>query len=265
MWDRERVWKPRLVALDLDGTLVGPDDTIAPVAVAAVQDAAAAGAHVVISTGRGWHNTRYHVDTLGLQHGPHVTSNGAVLVRYPPVRIDAVTTFDPRPVIERLMHERPRAIVAVEEVGQGYLVSRPFPDGELGEHVTVVSLERLCSQPATRLVIRDPDASDGEFVTLAARLGMAGVSYSIGYTAWLDIAPQGVNKATGLAAVAAGLGVDAADVLAIGDGRNDIEMLKWAGRGVALAEAPAEVKAIADDVTGPFAEHGTAIELRRWF
>nr|NLI51679.1 HAD family phosphatase [Propionibacterium sp.] len=259
------MWKPRLVALDLDGTLVGPGDAIPSVAVAAVRDAAAAGAHVVIATGRGWHSTRHHVDTLGLRHGPHVTSNGAVLVRYPPVRVDELTTFDPGPVIERVLARRPQCIVAVEEVGQGYLVSRPFPEGELGPHFRVVSLERLTSQPATRLVIRDPDASDGEFVTLAADLGMVGVSYSVGTTAWLDIAPAGVNKAAGLASVAAGLGVDAADVLAIGDGRNDIEMLQWAGRGVALAEAPPEVQAIADDVTGPFAEHGTVVELRRWF
>jgi hydroxymethylpyrimidine pyrophosphatase-like HAD family hydrolase len=87
----------------------------------------------------------------------------------------------------------------------------------------------------------------------------------VGWSAWLDIAPAGVNKASALAEVVAGLGVAAQDVLAIGDGRNDIEMLTWAGRGVALGDACPEVHLVADHVTGRFAEGGTAAELNRWF
>ena len=84
----------------------------------------------------------------------------------------------------------------------------------------------------------------------ASALGLTGVTYSIGYTAWLDIAPEGVTKATGLAYVADRLGVDAADVLAIGDGRNDIEMLSWAGRGVTFSDSPPEVLSAAVDGRG---------------
>ena len=61
------------------------------------------------------------------------------------------------------------------------------------------------------------------------------------------------------------LGVDPADVLAVGDGRNDVEMLTWAGRGVAMGQAPVEVQQIADAVTGTFADRGLVTELRRWF
>jgi hydroxymethylpyrimidine pyrophosphatase-like HAD family hydrolase len=91
------------------------------------------------------------------------------------------------------------------------------------------------------------------------------VTYFVGWSAWLDIAPEGVNKATALAEVALGLGVPAADVLAFGDGRNDIEMLRWAGRGVAIGDAPGEVRQAADDVSVPFADGGPVFELRRWF
>ena len=85
------MWKPRLVALDLDGTLVAPDGSV-PVDVAeAVQAASAAGAHVVLATGRGWHATRWLHDLLDLPAGPHVCSNGAVVVEYPPQRIVADT------------------------------------------------------------------------------------------------------------------------------------------------------------------------------
>ena len=91
------------------------------------------------------------------------------------------------------------------------------------------------------------------------------MSYSIGYTAWLDIAPHGIDKAHGLQRVTRRMGVGAADVLALGDGRNDIQMLAWAGRGVAMGNAPAEVRAAADAVTAPVGEDGLVAELARWF
>ena len=74
-----------------------------------------------------------------------------------------------------------------------------------------------------------------------------------------------VSKASALADVAAELGVPQAEVLAIGDGRNDIEMLRWAGRGVAMGQAPLEVQEAADDVTETVANDGVARELSRWF
>jgi hydroxymethylpyrimidine pyrophosphatase-like HAD family hydrolase len=91
------------------------------------------------------------------------------------------------------------------------------------------------------------------------------VQYYVGYSAWLDIAPEGVTKAAGLDEVVRDLGIDPSDVLAVGDGRNDAEMLAWAGRGVAMGQAPLEVRQIADAVTGTFAEGGLVSELRRWF
>ena len=84
-------------------------------------------------------------------------------------------------------------------------------------------------------------------------------------TAWLDLSPVGVSKASGLAMVADELGVAQADVLAIGDGRNDIEMLRWAGRGVAMGQAVEEVKAAADAVTETVYDDGVVVELSRWW
>ena len=73
------------------------------------------------------------------------------------------------------------------------------------------------------------------------------------------------DKALALVEVAQSLGVERENVLALGDGRNDIEMLAWAGRGVAIGDASPEVQAAADEVTGCFADGGTAAELDRWF
>jgi hydroxymethylpyrimidine pyrophosphatase-like HAD family hydrolase len=115
------------------------------------------------------------------------------------------------------------------------------------------------------VIIRDPEATAEEFVALAESLGLHGTDYVVGWTAWLDLAPKGVNKASGLRYVARELGVDAADVLAIGDGRNDLEMLRWAGRGVAMGQAIEEVKEAADAVTDSVYDEGAAVELDRWF
>ncbi len=76
---------------------------------------------------------------------------------------------------------------------------------------------------------------------------------------------MGVSKASGLAHVLDQLDLEPSDVLAIGDGRNDIEMLRWAGRGVAMGQAVEEVRAAADDVTAPVHEEGAAVEISRWF
>jgi hydroxymethylpyrimidine pyrophosphatase-like HAD family hydrolase len=123
----------------------------------------------------------------------------------------------------------------------------------------------LVSAPVSRVIIRDPNATADDFVALAAELGLHGTDYVVGWTAWLDLAPVGVSKASGLAHVAERLGVDPADVLAIGDGRNDIEMLHWAGRGVAMGQAIQVVQDAADDVTAPVTEDGAAVELGRYF
>jgi hydroxymethylpyrimidine pyrophosphatase-like HAD family hydrolase len=258
-------WRPRLVALDVDGTLVDRDGVLAGDMADAISRVVAAGVPVVLATGRAWHSTRDLVDQLGLPPGPTVCSNGAVIVSYPPQEIVQAITFDPREVIDRVESFAPGTLIAVEEIGRGYRLNDHFPEGDLTGELVVQSAEELGAMPVTRVILRDPRRSVDDFITLAQHLGLQGVTYFVGWSAWLDIAPDGVNKATALAQVAADLGVEAEDVLAAGDGRNDIEMLRWAGRGVALPEAPPEVQAAADAVSPPFAEGGLVPELLRWF
>src|SRR5690606_28989200 len=91
------------------------------------------------------------------------------------------------------------------------------------------------------------------------------VTYSVGWTAWLDIAPEGVNKATALERVRASLGIPRSQVLVAGDGRNDIDMFEWAkveGRAVAMGQAPEEVQAAASEVTGSIEADGLATVLQ---
>ena len=272
-------WQPKLVALDIDGTLFAAghgvarntvEETITPAVRKAVDRVVDAGAHVVLATGRSSFGITRVLDMLELPRGGadkvlSVASNGSVTFAYPPVEVLTTVTFDARDVVRELLEHVPHALVAVEEIGVGYRVNRHFPDGEITGEMVLQSVDELVAEPVTRVIIRDPDATAEEFIELAERLGLQGINYYIGWTAWLDLAPLGVSKATGLQSVCERLGVSAEDVLVIGDGRNDVEMIQWAGRGVAMGQAPLEVQEAADDVTETVLEDGVARELDRWF
>jgi len=258
-------WRPRLVALDIDGTLVDYGEQLTEKVAKAVAEVQAAGAHVVLSTGRSTFGITRIIEMLGLESGYCVASNGAVVFTYPPVEITTAVTFDPEPAVRLVLDRVPDALVAVEVIGRGYRANRMFPDGEITGEMWLESVDELVREPVTRVIIRDPGSSAEDFVALADELGLHGTNYFVGYTAWLDLAPEGVSKASALDLIATELGVDPADALAIGDGRNDLEMLRWAGRGVAMGQAPDEVKAAADAVAGTWDEDGAAYEMARWF
>lgn len=270
-------WRPRLVALDIDGTILkwiegagSTHEEISPAVKAAVHRALDAGAHVVLASGRSPHGMTDVADLLEL-HGPGrerlwvVASNGAVVFRYPPLEVVHEETFDARPAVQAILDRHPSALVAVEERGVGYRVSSRFPDGELSGDMIVTEIDDLLATEVSRVIIRDPEATADEFVALAEDLGLHGTNYVVGWTAWLDLAPVGVSKASGLQRVAEALGLTADDALAVGDGRNDLEMFEWAHRGVAMGQAIEDVLAAADDVTDSVYEDGLATELARWF
>ena len=257
----------RLIALDLDGTTIRHDGSMSPAVRQAVGEVADAGFHVVIATGRAILATMPLIADLGLEHGFAVCSNGAVTLELDPEHTDGyrileTVTFDPAPALEILRGSWPDAVVAVEEVGVGFKVSAPFPDGELDGEVRVVPWEELGSSPATRVTFRSPTGTAEDFLALVERIGLHEVSYAVGFTAWLDINPEGVSKASALELIRRRLGVETVHTVAVGDQRNDIEMLQWAARGVAMGNAPDEVKVAANEVTAHVDEDGLVPVLR---
>lgn len=245
---------PHLVALDIDGTTITHEGELRESVRAAVRDVAEAGHHIVVATGRAILGTLPILDRLGLTQGYAVSSNGAQTLRLDPglrtgYEVMHQVTFDPAPVLQLLRRHAPTALVAVEEPGVGFKVSGNFPPGELDASERIVPWEELMAHPVTRVTLRQPEASPEEFLDLVQRVGLHGVNYAVGWSAWLDINPEGVSKASGLEPVRQLLGIDPASTVAIGDQRNDFEMLRWAGRGVAMGNAPDEVKAVADEVT----------------
>jgi len=256
-----------LVALDVDGTLLHYDGHLSGAVRDAVQAVARAGHHVTIATGRSVLGVMEIAEMLGLERGAAVASNGAVTLELDPAqpsgyRLLETVTFDPAPVLKALENAWPDAVVAVEEIGIGSKVSAPFPDGELLGRQKVVSWGELAAEPTTRVTFRSPTGTSEDFVALAPRLGLHGVSYGVGYTAWLDINPEGVSKASALEQIRRELHVEPSATLAIGDHRNDLEMLTWAARGVAMGQALDDVKAVADEVTDSIDDDGAVPVLR---
>ncbi len=259
--------RARLLALDVDGTAMSYGGVVSDELRAAVADVVAAGLHVVLATGRSLRAAKDGADAIGLTDGWMVCSNGAVVARLDPDEptgydVTKVVTFDPAPALRVLVSELPGALYAVENLGVGYLVTAPFPDGELSGEIEVVPFAALCEAPASRVVIRAPHATPDEFHELVDRVGLREVSYAVGWSAWLDLTPEGVSKGSALEELRQRLGVEPFATVAIGDGRNDIEMLTWAARGVAMGHADPPVRAAADEVTGTIDDDGAVVVIR---
>lgn len=253
-----------LVALDVDGTILHEDETLAPQVTRAVRAVRDAGHEVILATGRGWQSTREVLEMLELAPEYVVSANGALIMRRDEAAEGGylrhhVETFDPRAVLQRIREHLPTGRFLVEDpTGRRYFTEGMFEWDLRGAHL--VDFDRLADTPVTRVVCVSPDHSAEEFLALVTEMGLHSVSYSIGYTAWLDIAPDGVNKATALERVRQWYGVPGERVFVAGDGRNDLEMLTWArelgGRAVAMGQAPDDVRAVASEITGSVLDDG---------
>ena len=149
----------------------------------------------------------------------------------------------------------------MERADGAFCVSATFPPGELIEDYRVVPVEELRSQEVTRVVLRAPGMPLDRFTALVRECGLHSVEYAIGWTAWLDVAPPGVTKASALDDLVVRLGTGPQRAIAVGDGSNDTEMLVWAGVGVAMGSAPQWVRDLADVTTEPVWRDGAAAVL----
>jgi Cof subfamily protein (haloacid dehalogenase superfamily) len=255
------------IAIDIDGTLVHDDGYLSERVVSEVTRVRELGHEVVIATGRAAANAHPIAHQLGIREGHAVTSNGAVTIRINPAirlgyEVVDIVTFDPAPVLTKLIDSLPNAHFAVEDTDGSYRFHRPFPNYSLGERNYETPLDDLLSKPVSRVVVLSPDHDTQEFLQLTAEIGLHSVSYSIGYTAWLDIAPDGVDKGSALQRVRDKTAIPHNRTLVIGDGRNDIEMFRWAllggGYAFAMGQAPDEVKLEASAVTAAVDQDGVA-------
>ncbi|KQM84410.1 haloacid dehalogenase [Agromyces sp. Leaf222] len=259
---------PWFVALDVDGTIMHEDESIDPAVASAVASARDRGHEVTIATGRSWAGTSSVLETLGLRPEYVVCANGAVTMKRDDAASDGyvrthIETFDPTAALERIRSFLPDGRFMVE-LPDGERIYTAGMDTWNLDSARQVEFEGLFVPSATRVVVVSPEHGADEFMDIVAGMGLHQVSYAIGWTAWLDIAPDGVSKATALERVRGWQGHALDRVIAVGDGRNDIEMFTWAGaagRAVAMGQAPDEVKGAATEVTGSVDEAGLAVVL----
>lgn len=259
-----------LIALDIDGTVMREDGVIGDPVLEQIGRMRDAGHEVMLATGRSVSMTLPVLERLGITPEYVVCSNGAITLRRDPdaptaYRREFVESFDPADVLRTIRGALEDASYAVEDEEGVYRYAGTFPEAALSVNSVRVEFDELLHQEATRVVVISPEHDMEDFLSIVERMGLHKVSYNVGWTAWLDIAPDGVNKSTALERVRSHLGIPRSRVLAMGDGRNDIDMLQWAsveGRGIAMGQAPDDVLAAANERTATDLDDGVAIVFR---
>jgi len=251
----------RLVATDLDGTLVHSDGSVTPRTRAALAAAEDAGIAVVFVTGRPlrWAEDVFaHVGGLGLA----IVSNGALVWDVARAGVHLVRPLEPvvgLEVARRVRAAVPATHFAVETLAgialePGFRERNPVPDGS-----TRGPLEEIFATPAVKLLARHESLEPQEFWDRAGDAvgGLAEVTWS-STTSLLEMSAAGVTKASTLELLCTGLGIDATEVLALGDMPNDLPMLTWAGTSYAMANAHPSVRAVSDHLAPANDDDGVA-------
>lgn len=268
--------RPELIASDVDGTLLDPLEKLTERTASVVNKVRAAGTPFVLVTGRPPRWIPAVADAAAL-NGYAVCANGAVLYDVGTDRVLARHGLDPvllHDVVDAVETVLPGVSFAAERVGAkahdpdvrqfvtepGY--RNPWGDGEGQAQARAA----LLAQTAVKLLVSHPDMTSDEMAIVAAEVLKDSVDITFSTdNGLIELSARGVTKATGLSEVAGQLEVPAEDVIAFGDMPNDIEMLRWSGHGVAMANAHPEVLAVADEVTAANSEDGVAQVLERWF
>ena len=253
--------RPRLVALDLDGTVVDENNEIPAGNLRAIRSLVDAGVHVAILTGRRMHTARQHLEALGLPLYA-ATNSGCILWDYPSEERLAVSYFPAELVVPLARLLAPHSLsyfIADSTDGAEFLYlerePNPYYDTFRERFVTrihpVQDVEELAGHNVTQLALPHRTEVVTELharvqAEYGERLIALNVNWPLVPTMALEVfGPQG-HKGGALADIAKRLGIVAADVVAVGDDVNDIAMLRWAGQGVAMGHAGPQVRSSAD-------------------
>ncbi|MFC5910376.1 HAD family hydrolase [Streptacidiphilus monticola] len=259
-----------LIATDLDGTLLRSDHTVSERTRRALARAAEAGAAHIVVTGRSAAWTRPTLDAIGYR-GLAVCGQGAQV--YDSSRHLLLTSIT-------LDREVARVALAKIEAMVGDVALAASRDGVDGEVLTgpgyrivgdaldcvpVAAPEEFWARPISRLFIQHPSLGDDELADAARQATGGLVDVVVSGAGFVEILPVGLTKAAGLRLAASRLGLSARRAIAFGDMPNDVPMFRWAGHGVAMADAHPELKAVADEVTLSNDADGVAVVLERLF
>lgn len=232
----------RMLATDLDGTLLGPDGMVSARTLRALAGAREAGLVVALVTGRPPRWLAPVIEQTGW-HGLAVCANGAVLVDLESRTVEQTFPMADATllhVIARVRELLPSAVFGVEHVQEGAHI-----DNELTSREGSFE-DQILGGTAIKLLVRGPANHDADLVLDQIQHDLAdvvSVTHSTTSEVLLEICRQGVTKASGVAWLAAAHGIDRQNVVAVGDMPNDLPMLLWAGQGFAMGNAHAAVRA----------------------
>ena len=256
----------RLVASDIDGTILGHDGRISDRTVRAFHACRSAGVELVFVTGRPPRWLHPLEEQLG-HTGTVICSNGAVVWDLEEDKVVSAQTmaiddiFEIRRIIKSL---RPTALFAAETLTGFHLEPGFIENGSselLSEFTPAPLASTLTAEDAVvkfLAIVREGTADEFLAQVSPAVGNLASVTHSAPTVAMLELAVPGINKPVTLAEYAASLGIDASDVVAFGDMPNDIEMLRWAGQGYAMASGHPEAIRAAGQQAPHFDDDGVA-------
>lgn len=244
----------RMVATDLDGTIVRPDGTVAPRTLAAFEACLARGVDVVLVTGRPPRWLAPVVEATGLR-GIALCGNGALVYDAGTgevIKARTLSRHDAIEVAERLSRHVPGIAFAVETLAGFRREAGYVPRYDWGMETRTGTLDDLLDDDpgVVKLLCRDENSTGDHLLSQARDLlsGLAEPTHSNAADGLLEVSALGVSKAATLSELAAERGIGPDEVVAFGDMPNDLEMLRWAGRGYAMAGGHADVIAAADEV-----------------
>ena len=260
----------RLVASDIDGTLIRTDGTLSPRTLAALARLPELGVAAVLSTGRPLRWLQQVYDQMP-EPIPAICANGAIVydphtdtvLRAAPLDVDLLLD-----VTKKLREAVPDISLAVEvEDGRSFRYDETWPVRDEADQVRVLATaEQLISAPAVKLLARSATSAPEDFYELvSATLGETAQTTHSSSSALVEISAAGVTKAAGLAWLCERDGITAEQVVAFGDMPNDVPMLTWAGLSVAMGNAHPAVREVADEVTLSNDEDGVAAYLETLF
>jgi Cof subfamily protein (haloacid dehalogenase superfamily) len=254
----------KLIASDLDGTLLirdGENLSISERTVQAVHAAQDAGIKFAVCTGRQLWNQPEAVDLLNPDYV--VSSNGAI-ARDRDWNILFSTCISPetqRAIVSYYSEHLPGLYFGTASQEEGMMLVEPGYQ-ELAQHedgqARVAPLDEVIGKPTLKLMARSATVTAAQMQEALDASGLTGFHGTTSGAPFVEIMGEGVDKASGLAKLAAHMGIGRENVMCAGDAWNDIEMLSWAGLGVAMGDGEDDAKAAADVVTGDLRDDGLA-------
>jgi len=262
----------RLIALDLDDTLLTEALTISPRTKASLMAAQERGVVVVLASGRPTAAIRRYAAELELERfGGHIVGfNGAEVTACADDRqlFQQPLTRDEVHEVYRLSREHGLSILSYK--GANIVTAEPNPWADTEHRLTGLEVEvaadflQTMDGPAVKaILLQEPDRIRAALALLTPVLG-GRLNLSISKPYFLEVTSKGIDKGRTLERLALGLGLTAADVVAVGDSYNDVSMIEWAGLGVCMANGPEDVRRKADVVTGSNGEDGVAQAVERF-